>query len=249
MLACFMLSLRMARCQLLIPTTIMPSCLAKGFRYTILSSQAIYDHNIFFVRDWNGSKKGRVYKFLRSQGFVSSYDFSHLYTGNDVDCQKWVSHRKHRGNICGVDFIWLFNPNSPRKSLKENFNEFVLGNIRANYKNLLNETNDNLYILEKDIVSSRNFTYSQLYEVLTQRTSRLPLLQESKENGETKRQTIGFDIKNAVLFPLEVERGMWPENYSLSDHAHLTVKFTPVMIHCTTTSPLPKGSNAHCTFS
>lgn len=37
-----------------------------------------------------------------------------------------------------------------------------------------------------------------------------------------------FDVKNAVLFPPEVEKGMWPENYSLSDHARLTVIFSPV---------------------
>ena len=37
-------------------------------------------------RDWNGSKRGYVYKFLRSQGFVSSYDTAHQYT--DGDAQK-----------------------------------------------------------------------------------------------------------------------------------------------------------------
>lgn len=41
-------------------------------------------------------------------------------------------------------------------------------------------------------------------------------------------QTIGFSIKNAVLFPTEVEKGLWPEDYSLSDHARLTVVFSPV---------------------
>lgn len=41
-------------------------------------------------------------------------------------------------------------------------------------------------------------------------------------------QTTGFSIKNAVLFPTEVEKGLWPEHYSLSDHARLTVVFSPV---------------------
>lgn len=40
----------------------------------------------------------------------------------------------------------------------------------------------------------------------------------------------GFSVKDAVLFPPEVERGMWPENYSLSDHAPLTVVFSPVKL-------------------
>ena len=45
-------------------------------------------------------------------------------------------------------------------------------------------------------------------------------------------QTIGFSVKNAVLFPTEVEKGMWPEDYSLSDHARLTVVFSPVRMPC-----------------
>jgi len=39
-------------------------------------------------RDWNGSKKGHVYKFLRSQGFISSYDIAHNYKDETEDSQK-----------------------------------------------------------------------------------------------------------------------------------------------------------------
>ena len=43
--------------------------------------------------DWNGSKRGHVYKFLRSQGFVSTYDTAYQYT--DADAHKvggfWIS--------------------------------------------------------------------------------------------------------------------------------------------------------------
>lgn len=46
------------------------------------------------------------------------------------------------------------------------------------------------------------------------------------------QQAIGFSVKNAVLFPTEVEKGMWPEDYSLSDHARLTVVFSPVRMPC-----------------
>ncbi|KAF2299555.1 hypothetical protein GH714_032537 [Hevea brasiliensis] len=80
---------------------------------------------IILCGDWNGSKSGHVYKFLRSQGFVSSYDTAHQYT--DADAHKWVSHRNHRGNICGVDFIWLLNPNKYRKLLKASWSEAVFG--------------------------------------------------------------------------------------------------------------------------
>ncbi|XP_073033320.1 uncharacterized calcium-binding protein At1g02270-like [Primulina eburnea] len=45
-------------------------------------------------------------------------------------------------------------------------------------------------------------------------------------------QSTGFSLKNAVLFPTEVEKGMWPEDYSLSDHARLTVVFSPMRMPC-----------------
>ncbi|CAK8537737.1 unnamed protein product [Lathyrus sativus] len=41
---------------------------------------------IILCGDWNGSKRGHVYMFLRSQGFVSSYDTAHHYT--DADAHK-----------------------------------------------------------------------------------------------------------------------------------------------------------------
>ncbi|KAJ6879721.1 hypothetical protein NC652_033124 [Populus alba x Populus x berolinensis] len=86
---------------------------------------------ILLCGDWNGSKRGHVYKFLRSQGFVSSYDIAHQYTDSDADAHRWVSHRNHRGNICGVDFILLCNPNKSRKPLKKSWAEAVFGIIKA----------------------------------------------------------------------------------------------------------------------
>jgi len=115
----------------------------------------------FYFSDWNGSKRGHVYKFLRSQGFVSSYDTAHDYTDADADkvinyrclvfsffcvmCQlpitciyfnivQWVSHRNHRGNICAVDFIWLLNPDKYRKLLKASWSEAVFGMFKVNHK-------------------------------------------------------------------------------------------------------------------
>ena len=49
---------------------------------------------------------------------------------------------------------------------------------------------------------------------------------------DSNEEAIGFAVKNAVLFPREVEKGIWPENYSLSDHARLTAVFSPVMLRC-----------------
>ena len=44
---------------------------------------------------------------------------------------QWVSHRNHRGNICGVDFIWLLNPNKFRKPLKTSWAEAVFGIVKV----------------------------------------------------------------------------------------------------------------------
>lgn len=51
-------------------------------------------------------------------------------------------------------------------------------------------------------------------------------IKEGQERGHKvtekygrKKQATGFSVKNAVLFPPEVEKGRWPENYFLSDHA------------------------------
>lgn len=51
-------------------------------------------------------------------------------------------------------------------------------------------------------------------------------MEDSKDCSE--KEILGFAVKNAFLFPSEVEKGTWPENYSLSDHARLSVVFSPV---------------------
>ncbi|CAI0460274.1 unnamed protein product [Linum tenue] len=223
--------------------------------------------------DWNGSKRGRVYKFLRSQGFASSYDIAHKYTDSDDDAHRWVSHRNHRGNICGVDFIWLRNPNEPSKPLKTSWAEAAFGIIKCQLQKVSLKESDAFAFLKAD--NPGDFiTYSTFCDALRQvHLIGLPYglsFQETKDlwsqadidgNGiidyeefkktiwnssccsvqrddncaesaefgrDMAEEVIGFTVKDAVLFPREVERGMWPENYSLSDHARLTVIFSPV---------------------
>ncbi|KAJ8898775.1 hypothetical protein K2173_005111 [Erythroxylum novogranatense] len=217
---------------------------------------------IILCGDWNGSKRGHVYKFLRSQGFVSSYDIAHQYTDGDADAHRWASHRNHRGNICGVDFIWLRNPNQPRKTLKKSWAEAVFGIIKYQLQKASLTGKDAFAFLKAD--KHKGFiTYSSFCEALRkvdllsipyglsfQETRDLwnqadkdgnglidyeefkgmwnsECLEQMEENhiGRNEEEAIGFSVKGAVLFPREVERGMWPENYSLSDHARLTVVF------------------------
>ncbi|KAF2560541.1 hypothetical protein F2Q70_00015030 [Brassica cretica] len=250
---------------------------------------------IILCGDWNGSKRGHVYKFLRSQGFVSSYDTAHRYT--DSESQKWVSHRNHRGNICAVDFIWLLNPNRYRKLLKTSWSEAVFGMFRVRHSLTFSHHNISplyypcnisflQYLLRRasltaedafaflktdnagDYITFLGFceTLRQLnltghcngltkkeikdlwiqadidgngivdYKEFQQRIwNQTWSEQRDAEDGEAKgnqEQTVGFSVKNAVLFPPEVEKGVWPENYSLSDHARLTVVFSPIRMPC-----------------
>uniref|UniRef100_A0A5B6ZKZ7 Endonuclease/exonuclease/phosphatase domain-containing protein n=1 Tax=Davidia involucrata TaxID=16924 RepID=A0A5B6ZKZ7_DAVIN len=235
---------------------------------------------IILCGDWNGSKRGHVYKFLRSQGFVSSYDTAHRYT--DADAHKWVSHRNHHGNICGVDFIWLLNPNRyHRKLLKTSWSEAIFGMFKYLLRRASLTENDAFAFLKADSHGDY-ITFSGFCEALHQlnlighdhglsveETKDLweqadmdgndvldykefqqriwnPTWSEQRDevdptwteqrnetsNEVRMEQTIGFSVKNAVFFPTEVEKGMWPEDYSLSDHARLTVVFSSVRMPC-----------------
>ncbi|CAH2040621.1 unnamed protein product [Thlaspi arvense] len=153
-------------------------------------------------------------------GFVSSYDIAHPCTDEHEEISKWISHHNHRGNACGVDFIWLRNPSKPRRPLKESFTEAVVGNI----KNLVDGLSTNgisaLDFLETD---GSRITYSQF----SQRAWNPCTLVQPEEDGDgNRKQTeepldaltvatgIGFNVSKAMFLPSEVEMGMWPENYS-----------------------------------
>ncbi|KAG6402941.1 hypothetical protein SASPL_135155 [Salvia splendens] len=227
---------------------------------------------ILLCCDWNGSKRGHIYKFLRSQGFVSSYDTAHQYA--DADAHKWVSHRNHRGNICGVDFIWLLNPNRYQNLLNASWSETVLGMFKYQLKRaslteedafaFLKADNDgdcityavkhyNRYILnlighcnglsdeeiqglwvQTDMDGNGVVDYKEFKQRIWSTSWFEQGVEASNDDAFSidAEQAIGFSVKNAVLFPTEVEKGMWPEDYSLSDHARLTVVFSPVRMPC-----------------
>ncbi|KAL4383468.1 hypothetical protein GQ457_15G020270 [Hibiscus cannabinus] len=216
---------------------------------------------VILCGDWNGSKRGHVYKFLRSQGFVSSYDIAHKYTDSD---HKWVSHRNHRGNICGVDFIWLRNPNKSIKPLKISWAEAAFGIIKYHlqkasldekdaFEFLRGDNNDNYITYSAFCDALKQLNLTGLQGLSFQETKELWTQADVDANGvldyeEFKRiwnstcsvhmdeddgagkEAIGLAVKNAILFPREVERGIWPENYHLSDHARLTALFSPVRL-------------------
>ncbi|PPR90172.1 hypothetical protein GOBAR_AA30519 [Gossypium barbadense] len=258
---------------------------------------------------------------LGTQGFVSSYDIAHECSDSEADADKWISHRNHRGNICGVDFIWLRNPNKSRKPLKISWAEAAFGIIKFQLQKASLAENDAFAFLRADN-SVDHITYSAFCDALRQvnltglsyglsfqdtkdlwvqadfdgngvldyeefkwvshrnhrgnicgvdfiwlrnpNKSRKPLkiswaeaafgiikriwnstwsdhmdedCSSDDSNEGNEEETVGFTVKNAALFPREVEKGIWPENYSLSDHARLTAVFSPVRLRCPRRSP------------
>lgn len=55
---------------------------------------------------------------------------------------------------------------------------------------------------------------------------------DQEDNVNDTHVTLGLGVKNAELFPNETENALWPEDYSLSDHASLTVVFSPTRMTC-----------------
>ncbi|KAI0488371.1 hypothetical protein KFK09_028201 [Dendrobium nobile] len=197
---------------------------------------------IILCGDWNGSKRGHVYKFLRSQGFVSSYDVAHHYSDSDADAHKWVSHRNHRANICGVVLSRMPKMNCINIS-------YLLIRQAA-----LAEVNSFAFLKGDNPADS--ITFASFCQALRRLglsghpnglvpkilkicgSKQMEPDQESMEVSKSsqcvcaKNQAFGFNVENAALFPPEVEKGMWPENYTLSDHSPLTVVFSPVKVSC-----------------
>ncbi|CAI5982955.1 unnamed protein product [Closterium sp. NIES-65] len=83
---------------------------------------------IVLCGDLNGTKAGRVYRFLRSQGFVSCYDAAMHHADHDT---AWVSHRNHHGVLVGVDYIWLLNPTAQDQPLTADWKAAIFQMIKA----------------------------------------------------------------------------------------------------------------------
>ncbi|KAE8719677.1 Ovate family protein 5 [Hibiscus syriacus] len=183
---------------------------------------------IMLCGDWNGSKRGHVYKFLRSQGFVSSYDTAHRYT--DADAHK---NQLRKASLTEDDaFAFLKADNDGDYITYSGFCEALRQfNIIGHRHGLSVEETKELWV-QADIDGNGVVDYKEFQQRIWKPTwseSRDGDGKEGQDRGHKggekhsrKKQAIGFSVKNAVLFPPEVEKGMWPENYFLSDHARLT---------------------------
>uniref|UniRef100_A0A3N7FYH4 Endonuclease/exonuclease/phosphatase domain-containing protein n=1 Tax=Populus trichocarpa TaxID=3694 RepID=A0A3N7FYH4_POPTR len=190
---------------------------------------------ILLCGDWNGSKRGHVYKFLRSQGFVSSYDIAHQYTDSDAD-----AHRCQLQKASLVEnnaFAFLKAGNHGNFITYSAFCEALRQvNLIGLPYGLTSQETEDLW-MQADINGNGVVEYEEFKRRIW--NSECAELREencSERTGDSEHdiveEAIGFNVKNAVLFPREAEKGMWPENYSLSDHARLTVVFSPVRMQC-----------------
>jgi len=83
---------------------------------------------VIITGDFNGSNRGRVYRFLTSQGFVNALDSCQLRDGCETP---WVSHLNHHGECVGVDHMMLLNPSNQVLKIGASWKEAVFAMIRA----------------------------------------------------------------------------------------------------------------------
>lgn len=83
---------------------------------------------VIITGDFNGSNRGRVYKFLTSQGFINALDSCQLRDGCETP---WVSHLNHHGECVGVDHMMLLNPSNQVLEIGASWKEAVFAMIRA----------------------------------------------------------------------------------------------------------------------
>ena len=61
--------------------------------------------------DFNGTVRGSVSRFLKSQGFYSAFEACERERDPSADGpSRWISHLNHHGECVGVDHIWVLNP-------------------------------------------------------------------------------------------------------------------------------------------
>ena len=60
--------------------------------------------------DFNGTIRGSVSRFLKSQGFYSAFEACGAARPPPDGPSRWISHLNHHGECVGVDHIWVLNP-------------------------------------------------------------------------------------------------------------------------------------------
>ncbi|KAH9731158.1 putative calcium-binding protein [Citrus sinensis] len=186
---------------------------------------------IILCGDWNGSKRGHVYKFLRSQGFVSSYDVAHQYTDGDADAHKC---QLQKASLAENDAFAFFKADNNGDVITHSaFCEALRQvNLAGLPYGLSFQETDDLWA-QADVDGNGVVNYEEFKQRMWNLSCSAQIENNCNDNMEdskdcSEKEILGFAVKDAFLFPSEVEKGKWPENYSLSDHAPLSVVFSPV---------------------
>jgi len=145
-----------------------------------------------FAGDFNCNKgtEDDIYKALIAAGFKSCF---HMVHGREVK----VTHKNHAGSHVGVDFVWLYLPESPQHSPSDSPIQSPLSSPSRSPS-------------QSPPQSPKK---SPLQSPLLTSESKFPLILPS------------WKPKEAYLLPNQYPDSEWPLSFSLSDHRPLQVKF------------------------
>lgn len=66
----------------------------------------------------DGADDGRqVARYLREKGFLSAFEVFNRH--NDTKLQAWISHRSHRQQYVGVDYVWHLPVSEEQEAVKQ----------------------------------------------------------------------------------------------------------------------------------
>uniref|UniRef100_A0A166DJY7 EF-hand domain-containing protein n=1 Tax=Daucus carota subsp. sativus TaxID=79200 RepID=A0A166DJY7_DAUCS len=190
---------------------------------------------IILCGDWNGSMKGNVCRFLLSQGFVSAYDIAHPYMGHNVGNCKQLQSKVTEGiyappspqtDLSCLTFTQFSDALAKLQLIGPPHNVFTAEEIK-DFWDQIDCNGDGMIDMSH---FSNTFDHQTFQQQQGKYIDEAETQSEESADALTTVSKVGFNVDKAMLFPVEVEQGTWPESYSLSDHALLTVEVSMVHI-------------------
>ena len=90
--------------------------------------------------------RGEVANYLYEKGFESAFEsYNRDHCPTKVD--KWISHRSHRNELVGVDYIWHLQPHKQDGSMAADWRKLVFQEIR---KELPDAVHEAFRVFDKD---------------------------------------------------------------------------------------------------
>lgn len=148
-----------------------------------------------------------------------------------------IKYQLHKASIAEDDAFTFLGAKNHSDSLT--YSDFCLALQKVNLTGIPHglsfEETKELWV-RADLDGNGVFDYEELKKIWNMTMVNQPgnckesVMESKKEEGED--EAIGLKVNKAILFPQEAEKGLWPENYNISDHACLTVQFSPVKMLC-----------------